>query len=195
MPKKLLTILTSTLWLLLSQAVMAEMTLDAANSHLYFTSIKNNQVAENHHFTALSGSVNATGEAQVTIDLSSVETLIPIRNERMREILFQVQSMPTAEITTQIDMAAINAMQLGERTRMTLPLEISLQGHSVTMDADLQVVKTQANSVLATTIRPILVKAADFGLENGIKALQKVAGLDAIGLSVPVYATLVFETE
>ena len=42
------------------------------------------------------------------------------------------------------------------------------------------------------TARPVLVNAADFGLESGVTALQQVAGLKAISSAVPVTLQLLF---
>ena len=75
--------------LLLSPATWADWTLDNAGSRLSFVSIKATNVAEVHTFDALSGSVGGDGHARVVIQLASVNTLIPIRDERMREMLFQ----------------------------------------------------------------------------------------------------------
>ena len=43
-----------------------------------------------------------------------------------------------------------------------------------------------------STVRPILISAADFGLEGGVSALQKIAGLEAIAAVVPVSVDLKF---
>ena len=58
-------------------------------SRINFISIKASDIAEIHTFKELSGSVKNNGQAQVVINLSSSETLIPIRNERMGNLLFE----------------------------------------------------------------------------------------------------------
>ncbi|MDH5171541.1 MAG: YceI family protein, partial [Gammaproteobacteria bacterium] len=44
------------------------------------------------------------------------------------------------------------------------------------------------------SLRPVIIKAADFGLEAGVTALQKLAGLQAISTAVPVTFHLVFSS-
>ena len=39
---------------------------------------------------------------------------------------------------------------------------------------------------------PVLISAADFGLESGVEALREVAGLNVISTAVPVSFQLVF---
>ena len=44
--------------------------------------------------------------------------------------------------------------------------------------------------VSATTAQPILLTAAEFGLEGGVAALQEIAGLNAISRVIPVTVAL-----
>ncbi len=66
--------------------VYADWQLEADQSHIHFVSIKKAQVGEVHTFKQLSGSIDESGKAAITIQLDSVETQVPIRNERMREM-------------------------------------------------------------------------------------------------------------
>ena len=61
-----------------------------STSSVSYVSIKNNVVAENNRFTSVTGKITSKGEAALSIDLSSVETQVDIRNQRMREIFFEV---------------------------------------------------------------------------------------------------------
>jgi hypothetical protein len=55
-----------------------------------------------------------------------------------------------------------------------------------------QVSRKADNGIVATSIQPILISAADFDLISGIEILQNLAGLNSIGLTVPVNFNLVF---
>jgi len=44
--------------------------------------------------------------------------------------------------------------------------------------------------VSAATTQPILLNAAEFGLEGGVAALQEIAGLNAISRVIPVTVAL-----
>ena len=69
--------------LTLSLVTQARWQLDSDASNLSFISIKNGTIVETHTFSTLSGEVGNDGNAAVIIALSSVQTLIPIRDERM----------------------------------------------------------------------------------------------------------------
>ena len=105
----------------------SEWVVDTKNSHVGFASVKNKTIAENHRLSGLSGSVGSDGEALVSIDLATVETLVPIRNERIREILFDVANFPSATIKTKLDMDQINSISSGETEGLRIPLSIGLK--------------------------------------------------------------------
>ena len=85
-------------WLLLlfSSSTFSDWTLINEKSKLNFISTKASNIEEIHTFTMLSGKVTENGKALIEIDLGSVETLIPIRNERMKNLLFQTKIYPKA---------------------------------------------------------------------------------------------------
>ena len=56
-------------------------------SAISFVSIKKGSIAEAHTFTDFSGVLDH-GKASVTIKADSIDTMVPIRNERAREFLF-----------------------------------------------------------------------------------------------------------
>ena len=156
-------------------------------SQVQFVSIKNNTVGEVSHFETLAGVLTDAGEVEVRVALDSVETNIGIRNERMKKMLFEVGLYPEAVITAQLDTEAVAAMSDGGVT--SVALNIDLHGQTVTKDALLSVAVTD-QGVTVTTTQPILLTASEFGLEGGVAALQKVAGLNAISRVVPVTVAL-----
>ena len=156
-------------------------------SQVQFVSIKNNTVGETSHFETLAGTVTDAGEVEVRVALDSVETNIGIRNERMKKMLFEVGLYPEAVITAQLDAEAVAVMSDGGVA--SVALFIDLHGQTVTKDALLSVAVTD-QGVRATTTQPILLTASEFGLEGGVAALQKVAGLNAISRVVPVTVAL-----
>ena len=156
-------------------------------SQVQFVSIKNNTVGEVSHFETLSGSVTDAGDVEVRVVLDSVETNVGIRNERMKTMLFEVGLYPEAVITAQLDAGSMAALSSGGVTNVAL--QIDLHGQSVTKDAQLNIAVTD-QGVSATTAQPILLTAAEFGLEGGVAALQEVAGLNAISRVIPVTVAL-----
>jgi hypothetical protein len=176
---------------LLAGTVFADWQLDNAASRLAFVSVKAGDVGEVHRFTALEGSVTEAGEARVTIRLASVDTLIPIRDERMRELLFKTATYPSAEVTTRLDpglLAGIGATPVA----LSAELMLSMTGVELPVTATLLAVRTSDDSVIVATAAPIIVNAAALQLADGIEALREVAGLPSISKAVPVTFVLTF---
>ena len=171
----------------------AQWALNSDASSVDFISVKNAKVAELHHFKNLQGSVDKNGEANVTIALASVETMIPIRNERMQSMLFEVEEFPQATVSTDVDLKRISSMKTGQSFVQPAQLALSLHGKEQTLSADLRIVKLRKNKLLVTTVRPVIVNADDFSLGKGIEALREVAQLLSISTAVPITASLVFE--
>ena len=156
-------------------------------SQVQFVSIKNNAIGEIGHFETLAGTVADTGEVEVRVALDSVETMVGIRNERMKKMLFEVGLYPEAVITAQLDAEAGALLSGGGITNASLQIE--LHGQTVTKNAQLSIA-VSGQGVSATTTQPILLSAAEFGLEGGVAALQEVAGLNAISRVIPVTVAL-----
>jgi polyisoprenoid-binding protein YceI len=171
----------------------AAWTLNNEASHLNFISIKKDAIAEVHKFSHLSGSINSDGAVDVTIELASVDTAIAIRDERMRELLFQTKLFPKASVTAKVDPTQYNELMPGQYQTDSVQLTLSLHGQSKTVDAQVGIVKLRGGKLLVSTIHPILINGADFGLEKGIEALMKIAKLNAISSAVPVTLNLVFD--
>jgi hypothetical protein len=179
---------------MLASAVNAAWTLNNDASRLSFISIKKGSVAEVHKFSHLSGSVNDQGSVEVTIQLASVDTAVPIRDERMRDILFQTNMFPTADVTAKVDPAEFTGLVSGQFRNTETEITVSLHGQSKQYKAAVSVVKLRGGSLMVSTIHPITVNAGDFELAKGVEELRKLAGLDAISNAVPVSLVLVFDT-
>ena len=177
---------------LLSSPVWADWTLDPARSHLAFISIKAKDVAEVHTFNEVKGSIAPDGQANVSLMLDSVETLVPIRNERMRELLFQTTDYKEAVLSAKIDPALIKAMPTGAITTITAEGTLSLHGQTQPMTLLVQVAKVSDNTVMVASAKPLVVDAAKFGMTDGVEKLREIAGLAAISNAVPVSFVLTF---
>lgn len=167
-------------------------TLDPAHSSVAFVSTKAGTIAEAHGFGKLSGGVSKAGAATVTIDLASVDTGIDIRNQRMRDILFETAKFPAATVSAQLDPATFDKLAVGDSLTQTVPLTIDLHGTRATAEAKLTVTRSAPGRVLVTTTRPVIVTADQFGLTGELEQLQALAKLPAISPAVPVTATLTF---
>jgi polyisoprenoid-binding protein YceI len=167
--------------------------LAADQSNVGFVTVKAGNVGEAHSFKKLSGSVEPDGTVGVAIDLASVDTGIDVRNERMRDMLFEVANFPDAKLSAKIDPNAVKELKPGERKTLTVPVTLDLHGTTNSIEAMLTVTRLAGDSVLVETARPLIVDASAVGLEAGVGKLQEVAKLPAISTAVPVTASLVFK--
>ena len=159
------------------------------SSRIGFVSIKNNRIGENNAFERVSGSISESGQVAVSVDLSSVETGIGIRNERLQKMLFEVASFPTASIDAALSDIQIAALRAGGARAESVSVNISLHGKTVSKTVNVSV-SSSGGDVRVTTTQPIVITAQEFGLESGVAALQQIAGLNAISRSIPVTVDL-----
>ena len=178
--------------LLFANTASAHWSLDNEASVLNFVTVKAEHIAEVHTFDMLSGTIDDAGDVEISIELASVNTLIPVRNERMQAMLFETNLFPKATITGNIDLDAMTAMSAGDSQRLQLEIELSLRGSSTSLTAELMIVRTEAG-VIASTLKPIIVTADSVGLVAGVEQLREVAGLPSISRSVPVSFTVAFD--
>ena len=166
--------------------------LDGESSRLSFISTKNTNISEVQRFLVLHGKVDPKGLAQVQVELESVNSGVPLRDERMRKELFEIQTFPEALITTQIDLRPINDLAPGAQLELRLPLTVDLHGKQHTYNAELLATRLDDRRFQVVTLEPLVINAEDFDLAPGLERLRKLADLSAISLSVPVGAVLIF---
>ena len=178
--------------ILFTGVAQAHWSLDNDASSLSFVTVKAEHVAEAHTFDSLSGTIGDDGGVEISIELASVNTMIPIRNERMQEMLFETNLFPNATISGSINLDALTGMDAGSSVARQIDFELSLHGQSVALAADVQITRT-GEGVIVSTLKPIIVMADSFALTAGVEMLREVAGLPSISRAVPVSFTVVFE--
>ena len=170
-------------------------TLDNDTSQVSFVSVKAGDAGEVHRFTEISGEIASSGMASVTIQLASVDTLIPLRDERMREMLFQTNIFPTASLSTSIDMDALDAIEPGDSMDMAANLTLDLHGQQLSIAAEMIVARLGNDRLMVSSRKPVIVNAASVDLVNGIEALREIANLPSISKAVPVSFVLTFDED
>jgi len=181
--------------LFLAFPAAAEWTLSSEESRIEFISVKAAAFAESNSFKEMHGVVSEEGEAQIVIPLDSVETNIDIRNERMREFLFETDEHPTAMVSATIDLDALSDLEAGARQNVEFSGEITLHGATAPFETTLTVTRLSDARVLVETTDPVILYADEFDLMAGIDKLMELAGLPSITPAVPVSASLVFEKQ
>ena len=168
-------------------------TLDGSASKIQFGSVKNQYNGEAHFFDGLSGTVSADGMADVEIDLTSVETYVDIRNERMLEFVFN--QIGTAGLAAEFDMAAMEALAPGESLVQDVDVTLNLLGEEVAVFAPTFIMRVSDDKVIVTSDEMIYLATDELGIDAGIDKLQEIAGLDNIARSVPFTFRLMFTAD
>lgn len=167
-------------------------TLDPAGSRLSYVSIKAGEIAEANRFDKLAGSVAADGTASLDIDLASVNTGVDIRNERMRDIFFQVAENPKASVTAKLDPAAFAGLAVGQSLTRPLKAGVSVKGATGEIETEVLVTRVSDDRVTVVPTAPVIVTTDMFGLTDELGELRALAQLPSITPAVPVTFTLAF---
>ena len=175
-----------------SLSAQADWYLDGESSRLSFITTQNANIADVHRFLVLHGKVDRKGLAQLRIEMDSVNSSVPLRDERMRDVLFDFKHFPEAQISAQIDLQPINDLASGAQLELRLPVTVSLRGKQHTYQAELLATRLDERRFQVVTLEPLMLQAEDFGLQPELETLRKLAGLSAISFSVPVNAVLIF---
>ena len=178
--------------ILFSSSVFSDWHLVNEESKLNFISIKASNIAEIHSFKKISGNVKENGEAQLSINLASLETLIPIRNERMGNLLFETKIYPSAVFKLEVDLEKMLLIDIGKSYEVKYRGMLGFKNKQFPLLVKLKVTRLSNQSFSVSSLEPLLLNADRLGLSNGVEALRVVAGLPSISKSVPVTFSLMF---
>ncbi|WP_428357533.1 YceI family protein [Methyloprofundus sp.] len=177
--------------LMLSQSVLAEWVLDNKASTLDFTTTKNVSKTEVQSFNSMQGQIKGN-KATITVDLSSVDTGIEIRDQRIQELLFKVVKFPSATATINIKESDVKLMKTGQVKNMQVDAVIDLHGVKQTAPVRVQIVALAKNSRLVISTHPVIINLTNYNLIKGVNALRDIAKLKSINAAVPVTFSLLF---
>ncbi len=170
--------------------ITTQWTLDSANSTVNFVTIKNGNIAETHVFNDVSGSVD-NGLASVTIRPDSVDSRVPIRNDRMREFLFETGLYPTIEVKADVN-KAIKELSSEKSSLLATPVMLSMHGVDKEHTLELRVSQINENTIIVASTQAVLVRAADYNMVEGITKLSSLVNDLPIVETVPVIFSLQF---
>jgi polyisoprenoid-binding protein YceI len=143
-------------------------------------------ITEVHRFKQISGSVADDGKINFSVQTASVDTLIPLRDDRLREILFKSINFPEASFSGQVAMTDIQKLKVGDMLDIDVPGTLNLVGNSKAINAKLRVVRLSADRLLVGTRESLVVNANDYALQAGVETLRTLAGLNVLSPSAPV---------
>jgi len=162
--------------------------LNKDSSELVIASTKNSQITERHNLSFQSGAITKQGAARLVVDLLSIETNIPIRNERMRKYLFDNQ--PQAIIEMSLTPSELQQLMAGQSSAVTLPAAVTANGTKLSVPV---AVRTNSDGGGVVVSGETQIDVAKFGYGPGIEQLRIIAGLAAISTTVPVSFRLQFD--
>ena len=178
--------------LAVSMGVQADWQLNNQQSSLNFLSVKKVHVAETFHITRLAGQLSDSGALSVQLDLDSIETNIGIRNERMREHLFETSKFKTATLQSQLPADVMQTVKNGGFVNAEVDASLNFHGLEKPLKVKVSLL-SDGKQVLASSSQPVVLSAETYGLTAGIDKLKSLAGLDYIGYTVPVSFSLMLE--
>ena len=169
----------------------ADWKVDSKASDFHFVTTKagaagTSTITEVHKFKDIDGSVGDNGKITLNVQTASVDTLVPLRNDRLREMLFDSAKFPTATFNGNVAMGGINKLKTGDTLDVDVPGTLNLVGTAKPVTAKLRVVRLSGNRLLAATRESLVVNANDYGLQPGVEALRTVMGLNVLSPSAPV---------
>ena len=176
----------------ISTPAHADWTLDPSQSAIAFSSIKASRIAEIHTFKSIRGNITDSGDATFQIDVSSLETMIPIRNERMLEMLFKEALFPIIEFSSSLELDPFNDLAVNEETNYQLTGDLNIVGLSENLTISVSVRKLDDDKFHVSNDGLFFLDPGRFELIAGIEALREIAGLPSITQTVPIDFTLVF---
>lgn len=177
---------------LYSSNAFAEWALDATNSNLSYGTIKNGAIGETNTFKTVSGTIDENGHINIDIALSSVDTQLELRDERMRDIVFKVADFATAKLTGDMNLEAHADQEIGSSRVIEATIGLELVGQNVEHDVMLVVTRLAENKVMVTPHGVMFIDAEDYELLDAIETLRGLAGLDTIASVVPMSFHLTF---
>lgn len=163
-----------------------EWVVDNASSHLHFVSVKNNAIGEVSTFETLEGHLSGNGQFALEILLDSVNTGIEIRDQRMKEHLFDSKTNVAFIVNGSFDLAKIEDQKAGNSSQHTLEATIQLGSDTVDIKAPVTIQTLADHQLRVTSVSPVVISTSSLNLDSGVDKLKSLAGLRSIDRVVPV---------
>ena len=143
---------------------------------------------ESNLFREFSGTINGT-QVELVVELDSLDTKVPIRNERVAEHVFLSKQYPQATVSATVD-------DIGQLSyaRKQISATLTMRGQSRDLQAEVIIERSDPQTLRIQTTTPVLVDANAYGMLDGFSTLKQLVGLMQIPTTIPVSLHLVFET-
>ncbi|MDX3774519.1 YceI family protein [Chromatiaceae bacterium AAb-1] len=175
-----------------SFAASANWQLDNSQSSLDFVSVKNDIIAETSQFSQLEGEWLPDGSVNITIPVSSLQTHVPIRDERIWEFVLDAEKFPKITATAKVSPETVSKLAAGQSTTLETSVGVTLLTETVPVNAKIKITRLTTDTILVNTIAPLMLNTDSFTLTAGVSKLQQLAGLTSISPLVPVNFSVTF---
>ncbi|MXX98400.1 MAG: YceI family protein, partial [Gammaproteobacteria bacterium] len=123
-------------------------------------------------------------------DLNSLDTNVPIRDERIAEHVFLSKQYPQAIVS-----ATIDGLEQLNYARKQIEATLAMRGQSHRLQGEVIVKRSNPDTLQIQTVTPILVDANAYGMLDGFAKLKELVGLMQIPTTIPVSLHLVFDAK
>ncbi len=180
-------------------AAAGELLVDVEKSKLVFAMVKDRDVANPVKANVMlrDGAISlAAGSARITVDLTTFDSQIPVRNERVRNFFFEVTATgwETAELTIpKLPDAAVASLRDHKGVlRAAVEGDLKLHGKTAHVAMTLDAGYGDAGELWVRSTTPVEVKVSDFGLTDNLKRLSSICMHDSIDDVVKIDVAIQF---
>jgi polyisoprenoid-binding protein YceI len=195
MEHKMFKLIATLIGVLLSSLSFAESFTDWAllsdSSNFTIGTTKNETVTEVHKLQKLEGYVRNNGNAQVSLNLLSIDTGIEIRDERMQAMLFTTATQ--AVYTATVDMEKFRKLEAGDSKDFQLQGSLEMNDRSTVIQVATKITRLDSGNYQIKTVSANKIDVGKFGFSGGIEQLRAVANLKDISPVVTFEFKLEFE--
>ncbi|AZE45723.1 hypothetical protein C4K04_0012 [Pseudomonas chlororaphis] len=183
---------------LMSPLALASWQVQNEVSNFNFTTTKavaggTSAVTEVQVVRKIEGQVDDAGNIDLEVVLGSIATGIPLRDQRLQEILFDVANNPTARFNGKIDLAPLQALRVGEILDASLDGTLKLNGVEKKISSHIRYVRLSDDKVIVSTLEPMVISVSDFGLGKGVETLRAMMGLNLLASTAPINFSIVLK--
>lgn len=146
-----------------------------------------NSITEPAYFAESSAQLDKDGQFEMTVDLQSVHTNIDIRDQRIKDWVFETAQFPMATIKGKLDATAINNMKVGDVLLVDQPLSLNFHGKDIDINAPLLITRTAEDKITVNTRDAVVLDMRNADILKGVEKLVEVMGLSSIWEQTPVF--------
>jgi len=170
----------------ISRASETKLELNKSQSKISFISVKKEIIAEINYFNKFNVSLSDNGQFILTIDLTSVDTHIPVRDNRIKNFLFETIRFPQARFQGSVSPAIYTNLKSGQFVNTIIKGSLYLHGIQKEITVPVKIIKLANGQLNVFNTERYLLNANSFGLKNGIDKLKSLAKLNAINAVIPI---------